>query len=166
LPYSRAHFIALPLACAGPPSVDRVDERSYLGGFGHGPTGVWQPRAMYCNCDATPERPFRALCCVAVGVVRSRDIPLSSSATCKITQSCLTHVLCRYAMDADAIADVDTPGIPNPPRYKDNRHDQSIWNLIVHKYGLKVRLSSHRSVEPTCSKTASMPPPPLFLLSG
>ena len=42
-------------------------------------------------------------------------------------------------MDADAISDNNGGGIPNQPSYRDNRHDQSIWNLIVYKFGLKVR---------------------------
>ena len=42
-------------------------------------------------------------------------------------------------MDKDAISDNDGGMGKEGPHYKDNRHDQSIWNLLVYKYGLKVR---------------------------
>ena len=48
-------------------------------------------------------------------------------------------------MDKDAISDNDGGMGKEGPHYKDNRHDQSIWNLLVYKYGLKVRGVGGRS---------------------
>ena len=43
-----------------------------------------------------------------------------------------------FAMDADAITDNTDSGIPDEPDFRDHRHDQAIWSLLV--YQLDVQL--------------------------
>lgn len=48
----------------------------------------------------------------------------------------------RLAQDAQLLTDVDTSGLaPNHASFVDHRHDQSLWSLLVHKYGAQLVLS-------------------------
>lgn len=43
-----------------------------------------------------------------------------------------------FAMDADAITDNGGGGVPNEPGFRDHRHDQALWSLLVYMLGAEV----------------------------
>lgn len=58
----------------------------------------------------------------------------------------------RLSQDERLITDADTTGLePNHPSFIENRHDQSIWSLLVHKYGAQMILAQ-RHFPPDAAK--------------
>lgn len=102
------------------------------------PTSAWTKGAAFSALGADPDLYGPLPQCTATALVLRKD-PFGVFVATQWEW---------YAMDADAVTDKVVGDIPNAADFRDHRHDQALWSLLVYQLGAQVVLPTDETWPP------------------